>query len=237
MTRFMSDAYCKGIVRGHAECSNLRVYVTEDAASAERITTTQYVSFPGHDLLRYAELAAKAATDRQQRGTATTLGTRQNTPKQRQVTEQNVAEFYARRPRDSPCWFLSAYEFLLYWEVVPTRVPRTWREWQEHRADAWDVVVTTKGEEKLKAANASEAPGIVRFIPGVDTKLRPELPQGYLAFEDRPENARVRSAWLLRHRRRPRLPNTEVSTRRARKQLFLVSRLFSPLDRYACMCR
>ena len=206
MTRFMSDAYCKGIVRGHAECSNLRVYATEDAASAERITTTQYVSFPGHDLLRYAELAAKAATDRQQRVTATTLGKRQNTPKQRQVTEQNVAEFYARRPRDSPCWFLSAYEFLLYWEVVPTRVPRTWREWQERRADAWDVVLTTKGEGKLKAANAPEAPGIVRFIPGVDTKLRPELPQGYLAFEDRPENARVRSAWLLRHRRRPRCP-------------------------------
>ena len=76
MTRFMSDAYCKGIVRGHAECSNLRCYATEDPASAERITTTQYVSFPGHDLLRYADLAAKAETERAPRVTATTLGTR-----------------------------------------------------------------------------------------------------------------------------------------------------------------
>ncbi|CAE7576637.1 PIF2, partial [Symbiodinium sp. CCMP2456] len=206
MTRFMSDAYCKGIVRGHAECSNLRCYATEDPASAERITTTQYVSFPGHDLLRYTDLAAKAETERAQRVTATTLGTRGTACKQRQVAQCNVAEFYARRRRDSPCWFLSAYEFLLYWEVVPTRVPRNWREWQESRAEAWDVILTEKGEQKLKAANAPEAPSAVRLIPGVDTKLRTELPQGYLAFEDCSENARVRSAWLLRGRRRPRCP-------------------------------
>ncbi|CAE7580167.1 unnamed protein product [Symbiodinium sp. CCMP2592] len=204
MTRFMSDAYCKGIVRGHAECSNLRCYATEDAASAERITTTQYVSFPGHDFLRHAELAANAMTARDHRITATTLGKKRPALKQRQVTEHDIAEFYARRPRASPCWYLSAYEFLLYWEVIPTRTPRNLKEWQDRRQDAWDVVLTKKGETKLVAAEVSNKS--VRFIPGVDTRLRDSLPSGYVAFDDRTENARIRSAWLLRRRRRPRCP-------------------------------
>ena len=191
MTRFMSDAYCKGIVRGHAECSNLRCYATEDAASAERITTTQYVSFPGHDFLRHAELAAKAMTSREQRITATTLGKKRAAVKQRQVTEHNIAEFYARRPRSSPCWYLSAYDFLLYWEITPTRAPRNLQEWKNSRADAWDVVLTKKGETKLLAAEASSK--MVRFFPGVDTRLRENLPPGYIAFDDSRENARIRS--------------------------------------------
>ena len=43
-------------------------------------------------------------------------------------------------------------------------------------------------------------------MPGQDTELRTELPQEYLVFEDTPVNARVRAAWLLRRRLRPRCP-------------------------------
>ena len=124
MTRFMSDAYCKGIARGQAECTNLRARFQEgDATCAERISTTQFVAFPGHDYVRYAELSAAGATEKPRRITATALGRSVHVPRQRQVAERDHAEFYARRPRNSACWYLSPYEFQLFWEVLLLRRP------------------------------------------------------------------------------------------------------------------
>ena len=54
-TRLMSDAYCKGIVRGQAESTNLRAFFQQnDAACAERICTTlaREVSRPRVSALR-----------------------------------------------------------------------------------------------------------------------------------------------------------------------------------------
>ena len=112
------------------------------------------------------------------------------------------AEFNARRPRDSACWYLSPYEFQLRWEIVPTRAPRSWQEWSSKPRQAWDVELTPAGEAKLRA-NGDKA---VRLIPGQDTQLRSDLPKEVLAFEDSPVNSRIRAAWLLRLRRRPRFP-------------------------------
>ena len=203
MTRFLSDAYCKGIVRGQAECCNLRCnYKDSDAACAERITTTQYVTFPGQDFLRYADLAMTGETEHRRRVTAMSLGRSKHVPRQRQLAEREPAEFYARRPRNSACWHLSPYEFLLYWQVVPTKSPATLQEWKTEPRSTWDVVLTESGEEKLRAGGGKR----VRLVPGKDTRLRVEPSGDTLAFEDIPTNARVRAAWLLRRRRRPRCP-------------------------------
>ena len=203
MTRFLSDAYCKGIVRGQAECCNLRCnYKDGDAACAERITTTQYVTFPGRDFLRYADLAITGETEHRRRVTAMSLGRSKHVPRQRQLAEREPAEFYARRPRNSACWHLSPYEFLLYWQVVPTQSPATLQEWKTQPRSTWDVVLTKSGEEKLRAGGGKR----VRLVPGKDTRLRVEPSGDTLAFEDIPTNARVRAAWLLRRRRRPRCP-------------------------------
>ena len=203
MTRFLSDAYCKGIVRGQAECCNLRCnYKDGDAACAERITTTQYVTFPGRDFLRYADLAMTGETEHRRRVTAMSLGRSKHMPRQRQLAEREPAEFYARRPRNSACWHLSPYEFLLYWQVVPTTSPTTWQEWKTQPRSTWDVVLTDSGEEKLRAGGGKR----VRLVPGKDTRLRVEPSGDTLAFEDIPTNTLVRAAWLLRRRRRPRCP-------------------------------
>ena len=203
MTRFLSDAYCKGIVRGQAECCNLRCnYKDGDAACAERITTTQYVTFPGRDFLRYADLAMTGETEHRRRVTAMSLGRSKHVPRQRQLAEREPAEFYARRPRNSACWHLSPYEFLLYWQVVPTKSPATLQEWETQPRSAWDVALTESGEAKLRAGGGKR----VRLVPGKDTRLRVEPSGDTQAFEDIPTNARVRAAWLLRRRRRPRCP-------------------------------
>ena len=204
MTRFMSDAYCKGIVRGQAECTNLRSRFQEgDATCAESIATTQFVTFPGQEYVRYAELGVTGSTERARRISATALGRSAHVPRQRQVAEKDHAEFYARRPRNAACWYLSPYEFQLRWEVVPTRAPRTWQEWTSSQSPrAWDVTLTSAGEAKLQASGAKGT----RLIPGKDTRLRGDLPEYCVAFEDWPANAHVRAAWLLRRRRRPRCP-------------------------------
>ena len=47
-TRFLSDAYCKGLARGQVECCNLRANHRDgQIVAAERVSTAAFVSFPG----------------------------------------------------------------------------------------------------------------------------------------------------------------------------------------------
>ena len=49
MGRLMSDAYCKGIVRGQVESCNLRAnHKLGQTVAAERIATTGFIALPGH---------------------------------------------------------------------------------------------------------------------------------------------------------------------------------------------
>jgi hypothetical protein len=42
--RFLSDAYCKGLVRGQVECCNLRAnHVDGQIVAAERVSTAQFL--------------------------------------------------------------------------------------------------------------------------------------------------------------------------------------------------
>ena len=205
MTRFLSDAYCKGIVRGQAECVSLRCNYQEGKPTvAERFVTTDFVHFPGNDYLRYVELAATGSTARTKRVTATALGVRGTRRKQKQLTEKDAAEFYARRPRNVPCWHLSPYEFLLYWHVVPTRCPSTLEEWASKPSTCWDVDLTTEGFAKLSQAAASSQKA--RLIPGQDTELKRKISKDLHTFEDTLANRRIRAAWLLQKRKRPHCP-------------------------------
>merc|ERR1711994_222433 len=54
--RFCSDCYAKGIVRGHAENTNLRAYSKDnDITSAETVRTSQTESFFGSEYLNIVE--------------------------------------------------------------------------------------------------------------------------------------------------------------------------------------
>ena len=51
-SRFLSDAYCKGIVRGQVECCNLRAnHVEGQIVAAERVSTAAFKHFPGQAYL------------------------------------------------------------------------------------------------------------------------------------------------------------------------------------------
>ena len=55
-SRLLSDAYCKGLVRGQVECCNLRAnHIDGQIVAAERLSTTGFVLFPGHTCIRLLE--------------------------------------------------------------------------------------------------------------------------------------------------------------------------------------
>ena len=201
VTRFLSDAYCKGVVRGQAECCNLRAFYHEsDCAAAESIKTSLITPFQGRDFLRIVELAAEGMTARARKISVSAMG---RAARQQQLSERDIAQFYARRPKRDSVWYLSPYEFTLYWTVVPTRAPTSWVEWGQTPEELWDVTLTPSGEKKLRDALEAR----VRLVPGKDTRLRREPTNGLLAFPDLPENGHIRPAWLLTPRKRPRCPH------------------------------
>ena len=92
---------------------------------------------------------------------------------------------------------MSPYEFTMYWDIVPTRVPQT-REEAEDPTAQWDVALQPSGLEKLRAASE----GRDDLMPGVDYTLSRASDSKTVVFDDVPECTQLRHTWLLR--RRPR---------------------------------
>ena len=66
---------------------------------------------------------------------------------------KNTAYLYAHRPPNSPCWFLSAYEFAVYWKIEAVRVPSTTVEADaaEKETDGqFHATLTDSGRQKSK---------------------------------------------------------------------------------------
>ena len=167
-SRLLSDAYCKGLVRGQVECCNLRAYHRDGPiVDAERITTAKCEVFLGgayvqalDELLGQAD--GKPRKKRYIKTAATPVG--QNC----HLREARTAQAYGHRPVSAECWWLSPYEFTMYWEVVPTRVPETYDEWEKEARNVWDVDVTPAGVEKLQTTAGK---GLARLRPGTHYKI------------------------------------------------------------------
>ena len=138
LTRFLSDAYCKGIVRGQVECCNLRAHSKAgNVVAAERITTAAFCSFPGRNFLQTVNTAFAEAEE-------WTAGkkyvwTGKGSAEQRQLHEMDPAQVYGHRPKQDDVWFLSPYEFTMYWECLPLKMPQTRMEWMQQPRGKWDV--------------------------------------------------------------------------------------------------
>ena len=203
-SRLLSDAYCKGLVRGQVECCNLRAYHRDGPiVDAERITTAKCEVFPGgayvqalDELLGQAD--GKPRKKRYVKTAATPVG--QNC----HLREARTAQAYGHRPVSAECWWLSPYEFTMYWEVVPTRVPETYDEWEKEASNVWDVDVTPAGVEKLQTTAGK---GLARLRPGTHYKIAIEPSQDVHLFDATPATAALRHNWYLRRRSRPRCPH------------------------------
>eukprot|EP00435_Cladocopium_sp_Y103_P058343 s631_g20.t1 len=201
--RFLSDAYCKGVVRGQVECCNLRAnHVDGQIVAAERISTASFEMFPGQAYVRVVDALhgeAKATMARK-----TYVKTQRVAGSgQQHLREAKTVEAYGHRPTESPCWWLSPYEFTMHWDVVPTRVPHSRAEWEDTPASAWDVVVTAAGQTKLNRCERHEA---ARLQAGTHYCIAVEPTPERVLFARGAATAVLRHNWYLQRRPRPRCP-------------------------------
>ena len=97
--------------------------------------------------------------------------------KQRQQLQRfDWAQAYGHRPCQDGLWELSPYEFIMYWDVVPMRVPGSRKEWMEEPAEQWDVTITAAGRAKIEKAKGEDTK--VALTPGKDYKIKPITKKG-----------------------------------------------------------
>ena len=98
VARFLSDAYCKGIVRGQVECCNLRAYNNPaSVVGAERISTAAFCSFPGRAFMQAVNAACGETEEWRARNRQ--CWTKKGPAGQRQLREMDPAQAYGHRPR------------------------------------------------------------------------------------------------------------------------------------------
>ena len=153
VSRFLSDAYCKGIVRGQVECCNLRATYQETyAVAAESLRTSATVAFPGAQYLAFVK-QVQDRTNAVPRQRALTL-VRRHARRGPVLEAKDVALLYALRPTDETVWFLSPYELTVHWSSVPTRVPSRLSDLEQDGHEAWDVDLTVLPEAAKSAGHA-----------------------------------------------------------------------------------
>ena len=200
--RFLSDAYCKGLVRGQVECCNLRAnHIDGSIVAAERVSSCNFTVFPGHVYLQLLE-----RLDGKEAGTNIAYVRTRKAPGSgaQHVREAVTGQAYSHRPSDSECWWLSPYEFTMHWELVPARIPHSRAEWEAASPDAWDVALTPVGEQKLLQSPLHTA---AKLKPSTDYRLKVLRSCDRVYFASAAATAVLRHNWYLQRRVRPRCPH------------------------------
>ena len=194
--RIMSDAYLKGIVRGQVECCNLRANHLEACpVAAERVSSSSLISFPGATFLNMVRRLA----DKDDNVPQTTAWRKQSG----QLRALDWAQAYGHRPSHSGLWELSPYEFFMYWDVHPTKIPASKKDWTEKPPETWDVTLTSKGQTKLEKAPNPEAK--VRLIPGQDYKQNTTVANTRVQYTGK-SSPYLQHNWYLRRKPIPQVP-------------------------------
>ena len=120
--RLCSDAYGKGTVRSNQENINLRIGGTEeDVTSAESFHTASFVHFPGVDVTKWREAIYQNA-DYIEMLEAITVDWRN--PHRRTPIFRNFVFMYGHRDAGyQDLWYLSIYDFMIYWTIAPAEFP------------------------------------------------------------------------------------------------------------------
>ena len=203
MGRLMSDAYGRGIVRGQVEGCNLRAnHKLGQTVAAERISTTGFVALPGHAYMATVKSLHGESTEEPR--ARKYMRTKPTGAGAQHLREVDIVRAYGHRPSGTECWWLSPYEFTMYWALVPTRVPQTRREWEDEDPVTWDVTLTSAGKQRLQKHSPSK---LAKLRPQRDYTIRLANTRDRYLFPATPGNATLRHAWYLLRRTRPLCPH------------------------------
>ena len=209
MGRILSDAYGKDIVRSQQERTNLNANAKDiDVTAAETIRTSQREPFPGNELLDYIE--NRASSGKREKYVRGEIDRRD--PLCKQWVQRDAARMYALRPRDTDVWYLSPYEFWMYWEIAPARYVATAGMLEEEEADPqkFHCRLTNPGMMKVAARELSQAVpegGHPKLVPGEDYRVKEDSKDPWwVAYPETDATAQFRHTWILQRRQRPRDP-------------------------------
>lgn len=197
--RFLSDIYGKGVVRSAVECCNLRAYHNaHDITYSETIQLSSTTTLAGADLLSLVEAAS--ANKQISANTSQSIRLGSSKKKELRITNKSIALAYAFRPKHPEIWFLSAYEFTAFFELVLVSFPTSLSDIDnpDHHAE-----LTSSGLEKLRSL---QLPSHDDFRPGEDYMLKDVLPQGYHGLIDDTTTSKLRHEVVILQRKRPLVP-------------------------------
>jgi hypothetical protein len=207
MMRLCSDAYGKGIVRSNQESINLRINGTKDeVTSAESFHTASFVQFPGIDLVQWRE-AVYTSSNFTDMLSAVAVDWRN--PKRTTPYMRNFVYLYGHRPKDiDEVWYMSPYEFMVYWKIDLAQYPLDAEIPDDD--DAYEAKLTSHGKAKLKHATSSKEKN-PKLIPGVDYVVKEKRLQqtwyNWLPFPENEFTLSYRHDWVLKRNQRPRDPS------------------------------
>ena len=153
-SRLMSDAYGKGIVRGQAECTNLRAYSTaNDVIHAETFRTSQTESFYGKEYVNVVEGLSyrKPTVDK-----TIIAGVDGRNPRRQEVTIRDTSMLYGQRPKHPDLLYFSPHEFVMYWQPQLVSYPLSL---SHENFRAHHETMTPAGRQKLEQGAQDLAPG------------------------------------------------------------------------------
>ena len=193
MGRLLCHAYNNGIVRSAVETRNLRTYSRDhDVTFAESFRTCSTTFFAG---VQYLQLVEGCTADVNK---IMHFERDLRDPERPRLTSKNAALFYGHRPMNrTDLLYLSPYEFTLDWEPHLLKYPRNEKE---NGCVMSHAMLTAAGKAKL-AANDNES-----LLPGVDYVVKECGGRDWVALDDVPAMSTFRHEWILKRRRRPRVP-------------------------------
>ena len=201
MKRLCTDAYGKGIVRSNQESINLRIGGTEhNVTSAESFHTASFVAFPGVDFTRWREAVCENADYVQMLG-AVSVDWRNS--HRRTPTMRNLVFLYGQRPSEpKSLWYLSPYEFMVYWGVALAKYPLDLHA--EDDDPAYQAILTESGKRKVQKQKEGKSQTLVG---GKDYLIKEDADDSsWVALPENEFTRGYRHDWIFKRNRRPRDP-------------------------------
>ena len=121
-------------------------------------------------------------------------------PQRNTATMKNAVFLYGHRP--STCdelWYLSPYEFFVYWSVGLADFARA----PEYDNDDMPAILTCSGWQKFRSKDCSDSSHLIAGEDYVLKEWDPERHHSWAPVEDNEYTKQYRNDWVFRRNRRP----------------------------------